>query len=1251
MKKMKKLASIFLVFSMIITLLTPIDYSVYAAESKKVKVGETVTLKTSKRGKKVTWKTSNKKIATVSKNGEVKGISPGKATITAKIVINGSKNTTEEFKITVVKEDESEKYIVTFETNGGSEINKQTVNKGDKISKPENPTKEGYLFVGWYSDKALKNEYDFSLEVTKDMTLYAKWEEDNANYCTVDYILMIDDKAVNNCKNFQDYRIKKGKTIKKPIEPISDLAKFAGWYSDLQCIEEFDFSNPITEDVTLYAKWNVDTTDTDNDGIYDVSEEYRGSNPNSKDTDNDGLNDYQEILVETDFNIKDTDGNGIIDYDEDYDEDGLTNGEEGKLGTSLTVKDTDYDDLDDYSENYIYNTNPLKADSDGDGANDGWEVNNGYDPLKHNDTFTAKIKPENPTEMNPVSAGVELYLSGKNASTLSVEPVSSAQSPMLTPSIAGYLGSAYNFTVDGEVDEATLVFKYDETLGTIGDEFQPRIYYFNESEGILEELENQTVTEGCVKATVTHFSSYILLNKVEFDKVWENEIKPPDSEVETEDAVLDVAFVIDYSASMEENDPDQLCKQLSKEFVSKLRDDIDRAAVVQFIRKATLLSPLTADKDALEKAIDSIVYDSGYRSDSGTDGSAGIHLALEQLSSSKSQYKYIVFVTDGQDNGYSYSYDDLITSAIDSGVNIYTVGMGNASEDVLRKVADRTGGKYYHATTSAAADDVLNLDEVFEEIKSETIDYTTDSNNDGISDYYTKLIKDGELVLSNGSMEFTGIDFNNDKDGKISADFDGDGVRNGDELIIQQVKQRDGKVVVCMKMNSDPLKKYSDADIFDDSEERENNSNPLIADYNGDSVGLFKKDDWLYYNQIVELYDTDSYFRVEQALFGAELTDGFEKISKKKIIDYFYDYAKSDNSKDSVEQQYTQAYKITSIIAEMDNNIISKLVEYIQKSKEAADEDEKIREAAKLIADYKELGSQMHEISVYDSERYEQGVIEKMQELIEQKYVDIIDQTMKLESEQNSFDKICLKINNFHSKYKTFMDKKLISDITMEDTFTLVELGSNIADGIITVSKVNAATEIFEQNFDILDKIRNNAKYEEVSNAAQEVLYAMGKGATSYYEECAKVVAKESVDVIIDEFLDKVLKENPVYVGYKIAMGVLKLTGADKTPISVYNILCYSSMIDATQNLIDTHMKRNEDKNLYSVEENKVSDAVRYLTNAAQICIKAEKEYIDLSNTDKVHDEYAEKNIDILVKKAKIIRLTLSKKLLKECTS
>ena len=55
------------------------------------------------------------------------------------------------------------------------------VAKGSKVSKPEDPVREGYTFAGWYADEALTEAYDFGSPVNEDTTLYAKWTEDGGS--------------------------------------------------------------------------------------------------------------------------------------------------------------------------------------------------------------------------------------------------------------------------------------------------------------------------------------------------------------------------------------------------------------------------------------------------------------------------------------------------------------------------------------------------------------------------------------------------------------------------------------------------------------------------------------------------------------------------------------------------------------------------------------------------------------------------------------------------------------------------------------------------------------------------------------------------------------------------------------------------------------------------------------------------------------------------------------------------------------
>lgn len=71
----------------------------------------------------------------------------------------------------------SQAHRVKFDARGGSATGDQTPASGSTVTKPADPTREGYTFGGWYTDEACTKAYDFSAAVTADMTLYAKWNK------------------------------------------------------------------------------------------------------------------------------------------------------------------------------------------------------------------------------------------------------------------------------------------------------------------------------------------------------------------------------------------------------------------------------------------------------------------------------------------------------------------------------------------------------------------------------------------------------------------------------------------------------------------------------------------------------------------------------------------------------------------------------------------------------------------------------------------------------------------------------------------------------------------------------------------------------------------------------------------------------------------------------------------------------------------------------------------------------------------
>ena len=128
-------------------------------------------------------------------------------------------------------------------------------------------------------------------------------------------------------------------------------------------------------------------------------------------------------------------------------------------------------------------------------------------------------------------------------------------------------------------------------------------------------------------------------------------------------------------------------------------------------------------------------------------------------------------------------------------IAIYTFVLGGDVSDAKYKELEAmsldTGGKCYRGSQ----DDLAGYTGI---MFDETVDYATDSNKDGISDYYTGLIREGRLTLANGATPYRGINFSS------SADYDGDGVLNGDELRVCVYYSPDGNRYVYLKVLSDP---------------------------------------------------------------------------------------------------------------------------------------------------------------------------------------------------------------------------------------------------------------------------------------------------------------------------------------------------------------------------------------------------------------------------------------------------------------
>lgn len=71
----------------------------------------------------------------------------------------------------------STQFTVDFISDGGSEVSSQSVRENEQVTKPMDPTKDGYTFAGWFTDETHTQLFDFKTPITQAIILYAKWLE------------------------------------------------------------------------------------------------------------------------------------------------------------------------------------------------------------------------------------------------------------------------------------------------------------------------------------------------------------------------------------------------------------------------------------------------------------------------------------------------------------------------------------------------------------------------------------------------------------------------------------------------------------------------------------------------------------------------------------------------------------------------------------------------------------------------------------------------------------------------------------------------------------------------------------------------------------------------------------------------------------------------------------------------------------------------------------------------------------------
>ena len=151
------------------------------------------------------------------------------------------------------KWEEAKTFKVTFDSKGGSKVEPIIAVCGKRLGLPEEPTKNGYSFMGW-KDKSDKEITDGEILACEDITLIANWEQEKGGYYTISF----DSKGGSKVDSIKE---ECGKSITFPKNPTKDGYNFVAW-KDKDGKDVLYESFQACESMTLYAEWESKSTPT-----------------------------------------------------------------------------------------------------------------------------------------------------------------------------------------------------------------------------------------------------------------------------------------------------------------------------------------------------------------------------------------------------------------------------------------------------------------------------------------------------------------------------------------------------------------------------------------------------------------------------------------------------------------------------------------------------------------------------------------------------------------------------------------------------------------------------------------------------------------------------------------------------------------------------------------------------------------------------------------------------------------------------
>lgn len=545
--------------------------------------------------------------------------------------------------------------------------------------------------------------------------------------------------------------------------------------------------------------------DADGDFLDSDLEEALGIDPNSNDSDGDGLGDITEIWTTfTDPATADTGAAGVPDGERDPDQDGLSNLRETENFSDPLLADTDEDGLDDGFEVDEFGSSPASADTDDDGLDDLSEFELGTDPNNPDSNGNGVLDGDEvyTTQAGFEAQGVTVAITGQGNVGKTVELRDRTDEPTFQ-GVAGVASALVDIDTTEEFSSATITIPYDETRVPNNDTANLSVFFFDEELATFVPVDGPVVVndDGTVSATTSHFTLFAVFYVPEWNAVFEGFDPNPGGPGGPADTFVDITLVLDSSGSMAWNDPQGVRRTASKNFIDALIEG-DRVAVIDFDSSARVFQSLTQDFEAAKSAVDRI------NSSGGTNIGRAVSLSNTELinNGDPDHVKISILLTDG-DGSYSNTYTQ---QAADNDITIYTIGLGaGVNATLLQGIADGTGGDYF------PVENANDLPDVFSRIPV-NLDPFGDEDGDGLSNG----LEQRGIVTSAGRTFFTD---------PFRADTDGDGLSDSEEVPTDAFGLE-------YTFKTDPTDPDTDGDFLLDSEEEDLGLSPRDPDEDNDGV-------------------------------------------------------------------------------------------------------------------------------------------------------------------------------------------------------------------------------------------------------------------------------------------------------------------------------------------------------------------------------------------------------------------------------